>query len=210
MLAKRDVLVLRAVVSFAVGFAGWPAQAKYSGGSGTAEDPYRIASKKDLLALAPETKDYGAHVLLTADIDLSGQTFGMALIAPATETGPHLEFEATPFTGVFNGDGHKTTAQMQTAQTFLDASWDFDDVWNIVEGETYPFLRLGLVADLTCDGRVDLRDYARLAANWSKTCSYTKPKSPTVMCPLAGDLTGDREVNTQDLALMSAQWLEKR
>jgi len=42
----------------------------------------------------------------------------------------------------------KTTAEMQTASTFLDARWDFvgetengpNDVWEIVEGQTYPLL----------------------------------------------------------------------
>jgi len=41
-----------------------------------------------------------------------------------------------------------TTAEMQTASTFLDAGWDFvgetdngpNDVWKIVEGQTYPLL----------------------------------------------------------------------
>jgi hypothetical protein len=41
-----------------------------------------------------------------------------------------------------------TTAEMQTATTFLEAGWDFadetengtNDVWRIVEGKTYPLL----------------------------------------------------------------------
>jgi hypothetical protein len=47
----------------------------------------------------------------------------------------------------YGGTG-KTTAEMQTAKTFLDAGWDFvgetkngpNDVWKIVEGQTYPLL----------------------------------------------------------------------
>lgn len=47
----------------------------------------------------------------------------------------------------FGGTG-KTTAEMQTAGTFLDASWDFfdetengtDDIWWITEGQDYPRL----------------------------------------------------------------------
>ncbi len=35
----------------------------------------------------------------------------------------------------------KTTAEMQTAATFLDAGWDFDAVWMICEGRDYPRLR---------------------------------------------------------------------
>ena len=41
-----------------------------------------------------------------------------------------------------------TTAEMQTASTFLDAGWDFidetengtDDIWWILEGQNYPRL----------------------------------------------------------------------
>jgi len=42
----------------------------------------------------------------------------------------------------------KTTAEMQTATTFLEAGWDFvdetdngtDDIWWILEGQEYPKL----------------------------------------------------------------------
>jgi len=81
------------------------ALAKYSGGTGTAEDPYRIATKEDLLALAADTNDYTAHFVLTADIDLSGHTFTTALIASGRESSWY-DFEGTPFTGVFDGNGH--------------------------------------------------------------------------------------------------------
>jgi hypothetical protein len=47
-----------------------PAHAKYSGGSGTAQDPYQIATAADLIALGETPGDYDKHFLLTADIDL--------------------------------------------------------------------------------------------------------------------------------------------
>jgi hypothetical protein len=67
----------------------------YSGGSGTATNPYRIASKADLLALAATPTDYGMNFILTADIDLAGEVFTSAVIAPDTQ-----------FTGTFDGSGH--------------------------------------------------------------------------------------------------------
>jgi hypothetical protein len=47
-----------------------------------------------------------------------------------------------------DGGTGKTTAEMQTAQTFLDAGWDFvgetangtEDIWWILEGKDYPRL----------------------------------------------------------------------
>jgi hypothetical protein len=46
------------------------------------------------------------------------------------------------------GGSGKTTAEMQTANTFLEAGWDFvaetangtDDIWWILEGQDYPRL----------------------------------------------------------------------
>lgn len=34
----------------------------------------------------------------------------------------------------------KTTAEMMTQSTFTDAGWDFGDVWDMVGGESYPYL----------------------------------------------------------------------
>ena len=47
-------------------------QAQYSGGSGTAEDPYQIATAADLIAPGETPDDYDKHLVLTADIDMSG------------------------------------------------------------------------------------------------------------------------------------------
>ncbi len=79
-----------------------PAHARYSGGSGTAQDPYQIATAADLIALGETATDYDKHFLLTADIDLDPnlpgrKVFDKAVIAPGWQT---------PFTGVFDGCGH--------------------------------------------------------------------------------------------------------
>jgi hypothetical protein len=85
------------------------AQAKYGGGSGTADDPYQIATAADLLLLGDSPEDYDKHFILTADIDLDpnlpGQkVFDKAVIAPDTNDTTSL-FDGTLFTGVFNGNG---------------------------------------------------------------------------------------------------------
>ncbi len=82
-----------------------PAQAKYSGGSGTADDPYQIATAADLIALGESPADYDKHFILTADIDLAGHVFDKAVIAP--DTNPKMDyFQGAAFTGVFDGNGH--------------------------------------------------------------------------------------------------------
>jgi len=87
-----------------------PAQAKYSGGSGTAQDPYQIATAADLIALGETPDDYAKHFLLTADIDLDGKlpgrkVFDKAVIAPDTDANKD-GFQGTAFAGVFDGNGH--------------------------------------------------------------------------------------------------------
>jgi hypothetical protein len=83
----------------------------YSGGSGTSEDPYQIATKADLLALAAIPTDYNKCFILTADIDLDpnlpgGQVFTTAIIAADTDPA-NDSFQGTAFTGTFDDNGHK-------------------------------------------------------------------------------------------------------
>jgi hypothetical protein len=87
-----------------------PAGAQYSGGSGTAEDPYRIATAADLIGLGQTPEDYDKHFILTADIDLDPnlpgrQIFTRAPIAPDTED-TEKWFQGSAFTGVFDGDDY--------------------------------------------------------------------------------------------------------
>ena len=76
----------------------------YSGGSGTEADPYQIVTKQDLLDLGDNTDDYDKYFIMTADIDLAGETFSRALIAWNTDE--NSNFNGTLFTGSFNGNGH--------------------------------------------------------------------------------------------------------
>lgn len=83
----------------------------YSGGSGTPEAPYQIATKADLLQLAGSTADYDKCFILTADIDLDpnlpdGQVFTTALVAPDIDS-DSSGWQGTAFRGTFDGDGHE-------------------------------------------------------------------------------------------------------
>jgi len=83
---------------------------KYSGGTGEPNDPYQIATAADLIALGETPEDYDKHFILTADIDLDPnlpgrKVFYSAVIAP--HMGKTYSFEGIPFSGVFDGRGHK-------------------------------------------------------------------------------------------------------
>ena len=64
------------------------------------------------------------------------------------------------------GGTPKTTAEMKTIDTFIDAGWDFAEVWGIGEHQTYPFLRQSSAGDINLDKRVDLLDFAIFASHW--------------------------------------------
>jgi hypothetical protein len=99
------------------------ATAKYSGGTGEPNDPYRIATAADLIALGNEPNDYGKHFILTADIDLDPnlpgrKVFNKAVIAPDAD--PTIEyFQGIPFTGVFDGNRHAISHLTITGVSYL-------------------------------------------------------------------------------------------
>ena len=115
MIALKHSPIRRAIpFLIAVCFVSLPAYAKYSGGSGTADNPYQIATAADLIALGETPEDYDKHFLLTADIDLDpnlpgGKVFDKAVVARATWEGLSpgwRSLRGSPFTGVFDGAGH--------------------------------------------------------------------------------------------------------
>ncbi|MHC4116333.1 MAG: GLUG motif-containing protein [Planctomycetota bacterium] len=104
MCGVRHSLILHTIGSLliVVSFTTSAIEAGYSGGAGNPDDPYRIATAADLIALGETPEDYDKHFILTADIDLDPnlpgrKVFDKAAIAP--------DWNA-PFTGVFDGNGH--------------------------------------------------------------------------------------------------------
>jgi len=71
----------------------------YSGGDGSPENPYRIATAADMQAIGANPDDWNAHFLLTADVNLAEYTGTQFNIIGDGEAGE-------PFTGVFDGNGH--------------------------------------------------------------------------------------------------------
>jgi hypothetical protein len=68
--------------------------------------------------------------------------------------------------GSSSGITGKTTAEMKKENTFTDAGWDFVEIWDIGEAQTYPFLRTHSAGDLNHDGIVNFIDVAILAGHW--------------------------------------------
>ena len=71
--------------------------------------------------------------------------------------------ETSGLTTSAGGTG-KTTAEMKREGIFTN--WNFVEIWNIGEEQTYPFLRVYPTGDLNHDGRVDFVDFAIVGNNW--------------------------------------------
>ena len=65
-----------------------------------------------------------------------------------------------------DGGTGETTAEMKTKSTFTDAGWDFVEIWDMGENQTYPFLLTEPAGDSSHDGKVNLIDLAILASHW--------------------------------------------
>ncbi len=103
----------------------------------------------------------------------------------------------------------KTTAEMQTESTFLDAGWDFvaesvngtEDFWSICDGMDYPKLASQfLIGDFNGDSKVDFVDFAVFAERW------LSDDSNFFWCRGA-DLTNDGIVDFSDLKEFVENWL---
>jgi len=64
------------------------------------------------------------------------------------------------------GGNPKTTAEMKRQFTFTNVNWDFIEVWNTGENQTYPFLRVYPAGDIDHDNIVNFVDVAILAGHW--------------------------------------------
>lgn len=60
----------------------------------------------------------------------------------------------------------ETTENMKKQSTFTDAGWDFIEIWNIGENQTYPFLRTHPTGDIDHDDIVNFHDLAIIADHW--------------------------------------------
>ena len=81
-----------------------PAQGKYGGGEGTANDPYLIYTAEQMNEIGLNECDWGKHFMLCADIDLSAYTGTQFNLIGRFEGWSPTD---KPFSGVFDGNDHK-------------------------------------------------------------------------------------------------------
>jgi hypothetical protein len=115
--------------------------ARYSGGSGEPNDPYRIATPNDLNDIGNHPNNWDQYFVMTNDINMAGFTYTTALIAPDEGMDP------VGFSGVFDGNGHRITNI--TIDTEGVSNYDIGLFGRIVENGSV--MRLG-VEDVNITG----------------------------------------------------------
>jgi hypothetical protein len=116
MATSRSSQIMRAIPLLITIFSfSFPACAQYSGGSGTAEDPYQIATATDLIALGESPGDYDRHFILTANIDLDPRLSGRKVFDRAVIASDWN----TAFNGVFDGNNHTISHLTISGNSYL-------------------------------------------------------------------------------------------
>jgi hypothetical protein len=105
---KGGAIGVLAVVVLLWGLAVNVSAAKYSGGTGEPNDPYRIATANDLNDIGNHVEDFNKCFILMNDVNMSVYTYSTALIAPDINNNID-DFQGTKFAGVFDGNNHKIT-----------------------------------------------------------------------------------------------------
>ncbi|MHC4619776.1 MAG: GLUG motif-containing protein [Planctomycetota bacterium] len=78
-------------------------QAKYSGGTGEPNDPYRIGTAEDLNDIGNHVEDFNKCFVMVNDINMAGLSYRTGVIAPDINNANDY-FQGTPFTGIFDGN----------------------------------------------------------------------------------------------------------
>jgi hypothetical protein len=142
---------------------------------------------------------------------------GGGLAGRATDSTVSASFWDTEVSGKAGSAGGtgKTTEQMQTASTYIDAGWDFlgetangtDDVWRMCwNGGWYPRLtwQLNRWMDFVCPDRVDFKDLSYVAARWGQTGCADSANCEGADVDYSGIVDGG------DVQILTELWLKGR
>jgi hypothetical protein len=102
-----------------------------------------------------------------------------------------------------SGGVGKTTSEMRSIDTFIDANWDFSTLWTICNGIHYPVLLWQIPpGDLACPDGVTLTDFAWFAQDWRRRDCMAVNWNCN-----GADLDGSGAVGFLDLSIFAENWL---
>ncbi len=118
----------------------------------------------------------------------------------------NTDYAVAPYVGIGSPGGSiddvqgKTTGQLRSKTLFAAASWNFDTIWRICDGMSYPRLQWESrpVGDFVCPEGVELADLRVMAGAWLKTGASVADIAPT---------TPDGKVNLNDFAALADNWM---
>ena len=151
--------------------AGLPARGQYAGGTGTADDPYLIATAAQLNAIGLHPQDCAKHFRLTANIDMKDLGATPVNLIPT-------------FQGVFDGNDHTIAHliyRVKDEDSPPASSYVFDiGLFRVITGMDALVQNLGLIdpnvgLDPTCTKRVSNMGalVGWLSEGWVRNC-YVK------------------------------------
>lgn len=171
-----------------------PAQAKYGGGTGTAEDPYLIYTAEQMNTIGLDPVDWDNHFRLMADIDLSAcARDGFNRIGRYSRSFPP---GGVPFSGVFDGNGHALSkfTYIVDVRELLPDSNDYGDwavgLFGYVKGTTAEIRNLRLIDPNVCPATTCTERFAYVGALAGRLSSG----SITDCCVEGGRVSGDSYV----------------
>ncbi|MHC4265496.1 MAG: GLUG motif-containing protein, partial [Planctomycetota bacterium] len=148
-------------IVFCIAFFVCPSYGKYSGGDGSSEDPFQIATPNDLNDIGDDPCDWDKHFILTADINMVDYTYSTALIAPDIPD-TSWDFDGTPFTGVFDGNNkiisHFTVNQPENSWIglfgYIDTGGEVHNL-SITDANIIGYNYVASLAGLTLNSSID-------------------------------------------------------
>ncbi len=171
---KATILIFLALMAFAP--MAW---AQFSGGTGTAEDPYLISSKADWDALHNQVKDgnlfTGKFFKMTADIG--------TVTTPVGYTNDYDNRRGNYFEGTFDGNGHMVTV-----------NFVFNGKENI---GVFSRLNNAIIKNLHVKGKADLGEDV-YCEHYGGLAGLTKGNTSIVACRSSVNIYSDGNVITQD------------
>jgi len=166
MRAVQSSIVRTVFFLIAASLVSPAAQGRYSGGSGTADDPYQIAAPQDLINLGERPEDYDKHFVLIADIDLGPsprghKIFDEAVIGPFVSSPGWSPPSGTAFSGVFDGDGHTISHLTIIGEDYLGL---FGELASSAEVRNLAVVDVNIVGSGNYSGGLAAFNYGRIKA----------------------------------------------